>query len=74
MLPVGMKFFTQRKLLSDPPKQRDNPFPHKCKLCDVVGHEAYECANANFQVDGKPGKSYRELFRRGIVNQNGVYQ
>ena len=74
MLPVGMKFFTARKLLDDPVKVRDvnRPFTFKCKVCDKVGHEAFEC-DESFMVEGKPGKSYRELLRMGIVDRHGQY-
>ena len=61
MLPVGMKFFTESKLLSDPRKDRSvKPFPGKCKLCEKAGHEAFECEEA-FTVDGRIALSYREL-------------
>ena len=77
---MGM-FFPRRKLLNDPPKVRapGNEFKFACKLCGVVGHEAFECgadpAHATFQhvPSGKIGVSYRELFRRGIVDAEGTY-
>ena len=75
MVPVGMKFFSQRKLLTDPPKVRPpgQPFSYKCKLCDKPGHEAFECEEV-FEVDGKPGLNYRALMRMGVVDQHGQYQ
>ena len=74
MLPVGMKFFSSRKLLDDPIKVRelDRPFTFKCKVCDKVGHEAFECGES-FMVEGKPGKSYRELLSMGVVDRHGQY-
>ena len=75
MVPVGMKFFSQKKLLTDPPKVRPpgQPFSYKCKLCDKPGHEAFECEET-FEVDSKPGLNYRALMRLGVVDQHGQYQ
>ena len=74
MIPVGMVFERQGKMLDDQPKQRTEPFQHKCKVCDREGHEAFECPGGGFQHSGKPGKSYRELFHLGVVDRNGRYR
>ena len=74
MLPVGMKFFTDSKLLSDPRKDRSvKPFPGKCKLCDKAGHEAFECEET-FTVDGRKALSYRACFKQGLCDQHGQYK
>ena len=78
MVPVGMKFFLPGKLLDSPPKDRGtNEFSHACKVCgmmppQVKGHEAWECLQ-RFEVAGKPGKTYRELYQMGACDKFGKY-
>ena len=72
MLPVGPTFFTPGKALDDPPKVRQEPFAHKCKLCDRVGHEAFECMESFSYLD-KPAKSFRQLHQSGVVDRHGRY-
>ena len=71
MVPVGMRFFTPGKTLEDPPKVRAVPFTDKCKLCDRVGHEAFECSEV-FQFQGRPACNYRQLFAMGVLDKNGM--
>ena len=71
MVPVGMRFFTPGKLLDSPQKQRNTPFPHKCKLCEKVGHEAFECTEA-FEYNGRPACNYRQLFQMGLLDPHGM--
>ena len=79
MLPQGMKFFTPGKQLDSPVKDRKgNEFAHMCKVCgmappQVKGHEAFECLE-KFTVEGKPGRTYRELFQMGWVDKTGTYK
>ena len=78
MVPVGMKFFLPGKLLDSPPKDRGtNEFSHACKVCgmmppQVKGHEAWECLQ-KFEVSGKPGRTYRELYQMGACDKFGKY-
>ena len=79
MLPIGMKFFNPGKMLDCPPRVRDKEFTHACKVCglmppQVKGHEAWECTE-RFQVEGKPGKNYRELFSvHHVCDSHGEYK
>ena len=59
MVPYGMRFFTANKTLEDPKAVCARPFEYACKLCQKVGHEAFEC-EGEFQVNGKRHLSFRE--------------
>ena len=72
MVPVGMKFYTRNKTLADPPKVRSEPFTWACKLCNQVGHEAFECTST-FTTDGKPAKSYRQMYDLQLCDVHGIY-
>ena len=71
MVPVGMRFFTPGKTLDAAPRVRTTPFPHACKLCEKVGHEAFECTE-QFQFQGRPACNYRQLFQMGLLDANGM--
>ena len=73
MVPYGMRFFTANKTLEDPKAVRARPFEYACKLCQKVGHEAFEC-EGEFQVNGKRHLSFRECFRRGVCDKHGMYK
>ena len=38
----------------------------------VKGHEAWECLQ-KFEVSGKPGRTYRELYQMGACDKFGKY-
>ena len=81
MLPIGMKFYTtlrngKTKFLSDPIAVRPpgQEFKGKCKICDkFAGHEAVDCME-DFQVDGRPAKTFRQLYEiYKVVDCHGMY-
>ena len=49
-------------------------FKGKCKVCDkYAGHEAVDCVET-FHVEGKPAKTFRQLFEiHKVMDEHGIY-
>ena len=71
MLPTGMKFFTNRKLLSDPKFNRARPFLGACKVWGTVGHKAFECEE-QFQFEAGRQWATGRVSRWGSATRTGA--